>query len=144
MNFFGIFLSDRELWLLGAAGACCTLLISHRLSLWREKKARYIAAASSLRASFAAHLSSLRVGSGRTAGHLLAALIKDFPMHATEMKKFKPFVFYKNRAAYEKACQEYAEIVTTRRDEIDKAPDQHLFLKEHINAILIYAERLGR
>ena len=98
------------------------------------------AAASNLRASFAPYLFSIRAGSGRTAGQPLADLIKDLRLHETEMEKFRAFVCRNDLADYEKACREYVDIVTTRHDAIDKAPDPHLFLKERINAVLIFAK----
>lgn len=36
MDFFWIDLSDRDLWLLGAAGVCFTWLVSHALAFWRD------------------------------------------------------------------------------------------------------------
>ena len=59
MNIFGITLNPTDIWLLAFAGACFTLLITHRLAIGRDKTHRVNGAADKFHSTVITTLSGL-------------------------------------------------------------------------------------
>jgi hypothetical protein len=121
------------------AGVCAGGLIgfwSARYVGWLNAHA---AAASGLRAAFGPHLYGLNIESDRTAGMLLKGLIEDFLRHARQMEAFGFFISSKDRADYEKACEEYANLVRIHQHANHPDTSPHVF-RDRIHAILKFAK----
>lgn len=121
------------------AGVCAGGLIgfwSARHIGWLNARA---AAASGLRAAFGPHLYGLDIEADRTAGMLLKGLIEDFPRHARQMGAFGFFISSKEKPDYEKACQEYADLVRLHQNPNHPDTPPRVF-RGHIRVILDFAK----
>ena len=86
MNFYGINLSDRDLWLLGGLGLCLTWLISHRLAIWRENHNRLLAASAIFRTTFNTDIAE--VANPARLPEIYVYLAQKFPAHDAAVKEF--------------------------------------------------------
>lgn len=102
MNFYGIALGESDLWLLAAAGACAAWFIPHRLSFWRERRARLAAAAASFRATI-----DPSVFAGLRGHPLHGALIQAFPKHLAAAHEFRRYLGPIDRWRFRKAWRTY-------------------------------------
>lgn len=102
MNIFGIVLSKIDLWLLAIIGACLTSLIPHRLSFWRERRARLAATSIVFRATI-----DPSVFAGLRGHPLHGALIQVFPKHLAAAHEFRRYLGPIDRWRFRKAWRAY-------------------------------------
>lgn len=89
MDVFGIRLSELDLWLLGAAGTCLALLISHLLSKHRERRTSHRNAIAAFHAAFAPDLFTLRELQIHQTGEVHDVLRAAYPRHEAAFLDFE-------------------------------------------------------
>lgn len=89
MNAFGIDLSKLDLWLLSAIGILLVPMISHRLTLFRERQAALRNSISTFRAGFASELSTLRELHIHQIGQVHDILSEAYPKHEAAFLEFE-------------------------------------------------------
>ena len=103
MNLFGINFTALDLWLLGIAGGAVTMLVSHRLSIWRERNSRFITACITFRTAVMVELGSIHPIADTWPGNIDGHLRRVFPELQTSVSNFRPFLSWLGRWRFDRA-----------------------------------------
>ena len=95
MNFYGLNLSDRDLWLLSALGVCLAWLVPHRLAIRRENQNRLLAASVVFRNTINTDISE--VANPARLPDIYVYLAQKFPAHDAAVREFATYLSRRRR-----------------------------------------------
>lgn len=119
MKILGIDLTDGDLWLLGALGACLALLLSHRLNVSRATQQRVAEAQSEFRAAFNTDIAEVANSSRIPDNFVYVHLARRFPVHAAAVCDFGTYLGLFARRRLAEDWSAYASSIDEIRQRYD-------------------------
>lgn len=113
MNFYGLILSDTDLWLLSGLALCVAWLVSHRLAIGRENHNRLLAASAAFRTTFNADISE--VANPARLPEVYVYLAQRFPAHDAAVKEFAAYLPQRRRCRLTKDWAAYGKDINELR-----------------------------
>ncbi len=104
MNWI-VTLSESERWGIGLLLVLFLALASHRLSVWRDRHSRFVAASTTFRAAFSDVVLSLEQGNIPSAGIVSVSRIQ----HLAAITAFRPYVPSLRCSNFDKASERYQQ-----------------------------------